>query len=44
MEIDANKVINEYAKIVMELQHQIVLLKLSNEQLKEELQMKGNEN
>ena len=43
MELDAQEVINEYAKINMELNHTIILLKLQIKKLEEELSKKGNE-
>lgn len=38
MEIDVNLILNEYAKIVMELNHKVILLKVENDELKRQIE------
>ena len=43
MQIDLNKILNEYDIIISELQRRVILLKLENEELQKLLEDKGKE-
>lgn len=43
MQLDINKIIEKYKKIVIEQAHRIILLEVENEMLKEQLKEKEGE-
>lgn len=43
MNIDVNKILVEYDKIIMELNRKVILLKVENDMLKQQLEDNGKE-
>ncbi len=44
MQVDVNLILEEYDKLVLELNRKVILLKVENEMLKKEIERKDNDN